>query len=102
VAKTGGVWHGGGHRQAMTRFLCDIDFASEPINGTLREQDGTEHPFVGWLGLSEVFGRIAERQGVFHEPPSGDSSGDSDPVGNPVVAKGEHATSRQWSPRDPS
>jgi hypothetical protein len=42
----------------MTRLILDIDFTSQPVRGTLGEKDGPRHRFVGWIGLSELLGRL--------------------------------------------
>ncbi len=54
----------------MTRFTFDIDLTAEPVTGTLREEDGTEHAFVGWLGIADVLGRIAERESAIEVGPA--------------------------------
>jgi hypothetical protein len=47
----------------MPRLLLDIEFEADPMEGTLREESGEEHSFVGWLGLADALGRLAEREG---------------------------------------
>jgi hypothetical protein len=58
-------------KTAMTRLLLDIDFATEPISGTLEKEDGAPHEFVGWLGLSELLGRLGRGEEVASPRPKG-------------------------------
>ena len=56
-------------KAAMTRVLLDIDFSTEPISGTLESEDGAQHQFVGWLGLSELLWRIGRGEEVASRRP---------------------------------
>ena len=67
----------------MTRLLLDIDFATEPISGTLEKEDGAPHEFVGWLGLSELLGRLGRGEEVASPRPKG--------AGPPELTKSETA-----------
>ena len=58
-------------KTAMTRLLLDIDFATEPLSGTLEKEDGARHEFVGWLGLSELVGRLGRGEEVASPRPKG-------------------------------
>jgi hypothetical protein len=42
----------------MTSLLLKIDFAATPVTGTRQDEDGRQHEFVGWLGMSDVLRRI--------------------------------------------
>jgi hypothetical protein len=37
------------------RFSLELDSEDGALSGCLRDEQGTSHPFVGWLGL---FGRL--------------------------------------------
>lgn len=34
-----------------TRLTVDIDLTTDPIQGVLRHQHGTDKPFAGWMAL---------------------------------------------------
>jgi hypothetical protein len=44
----------------MTSLSLKIDFTATPITGTLEDEDGHKHEFIGWLGLSDVLLRIGD------------------------------------------
>jgi hypothetical protein len=49
-------------RNMITSLTLNIDFAATPITGTLQDEHGRQHEFVGWLGLSDLLRRIGDEQ----------------------------------------
>ena len=83
-------------KAAMTRLRLDIDFSTEPISGTLEEEDGARHEFVGWLGLSELLGRLGRGKKVVGRRRKG--------TGPPELTQSETArtptTNKEEAPHD--
>jgi hypothetical protein len=44
-------------RDALT-LRVDLERGAEPISGTLSDQDGTVHEFIGVLGLIELLDKV--------------------------------------------
>jgi hypothetical protein len=43
------------------RLTLELDSASEPITGRMREGNGHSRPFAGWLGLAAALGSFLGR-----------------------------------------
>lgn len=59
----------------MTSLTLKIDFAATPITGTLQDDHGRQHEFVGWLGLSDALRKIGA-----HETTTRDGRAERRPV----------------------
>jgi hypothetical protein len=53
----------------ITSLSLTIDVAAEPVTGTLTDDHGQRHEFVGWLGLSDALSRIGTQHTGPHRPP---------------------------------
>jgi hypothetical protein len=41
----------------VLRVRLDLDLDSEPVRGRLWDEQGTDEPFVGWLGFVDALKR---------------------------------------------
>jgi hypothetical protein len=44
--------------EATKRLVLELHSQSEPIQGRMREESGTSHDFVGWLGLAAALRNV--------------------------------------------
>jgi hypothetical protein len=56
----------------VLRLQLDLHLDREPISGRLRNRQGAEEPFVGWLGFVDALRRLQQRD-----------EGAADPIGEP-------------------
>jgi hypothetical protein len=44
------------------KVALEVDSRSEPIVGSMAEEDGATYPFVGWLGFASVLRRVLRHE----------------------------------------
>jgi hypothetical protein len=62
---------------AALRLVLDVEPDAEPIRGTVRDADGAERAFVGWLALVGVLDELRGTGALLcsHEPLGADLRG---------------------------
>jgi len=56
----------------VIRVGLELDLGHEPVEGVVREEDGEEHRFFGWLGLAAVIEALAgQGEGPAPQRPAG-------------------------------
>jgi hypothetical protein len=58
------------------RYTLELDTEQEPIAGSLTDEEGTNAPFNGWLGLASVLERAQRDAGVEEDPEEGQGGHD--------------------------
>jgi hypothetical protein len=64
--------------RAKRRYTLELDAEQEPIAGSLTDEDGTNTPFNGWLGLARLLERARRHAGVETRPQGGGGGNDDE------------------------
>ncbi len=64
--------------RARRRYTLELDTEQEPIAGSLTDEEGTNTPFTGWLGLARLLERARTHAGVEPHPRRGEGGNDDE------------------------
>lgn len=60
------------------RYTLELDAEQEPIAGSLTDEEGTNRPFNGWLGLARLLEQARPHAGVESHPDGGQGGTDDE------------------------
>ena len=60
------------------RYTLELDADQEPIAGSLTDEEGTNRPFSGWLGLARLLELARRPAGVETHPREGQGGSDDE------------------------